>query len=299
MTRRTGDVRIAWGADTLAAALDALPDYRVLRRLRPEEPSGTSRRRVWSGVVLDVETTGLAVGTDLVIELAMQRIGADGHGRIVEIGTPHRWLEDPGVPIPPEITRLTGITDAAVAGHRINEAVATSLLLDCDGILAHNAAFDRGFVEERLPLAAGRPWICTMRDVDWRGLGFEGRSLSQLVWQTGVFFDEAHRADVDVAALVHLVGHQPRGRGETVLAAAVRNARRVGWVVEARGAPFEAKDMLRARGYRWSAAERCWSREVSDACRDEEAEWCEREVYRRRGSPFVRRVDWTSRYARS
>lgn len=291
-----GNIDIGWGAETLAGALDALPDYRVLRRLQPPAPFGRPSRRVWSGVVLDVETTGLSRGKDAIIELAMQRIGIDARGRIVEVGSPQRWLEDPGVPIPTDVSRLTGITDAAVAGRSINEAVATSMLLDADWALAHNAAFDRGFVEARLPGATERPWICSMSDVDWRARGFEGRSLSQLVWQTGRFFD-AHRADMDVAALIHLVGHESPGCGETVIIEAIRNARRVGWVVEARDAPFASKDVLRARGYRWRSEVRHWWREVPDNRRVEETAWCEREVYHGHGSPVVRRVDWTNRYA--
>jgi DNA polymerase-3 subunit epsilon len=33
--------------------------------------------------------------------------------------------------------------------------------------------------------------------------------------------------------------------------------------VYATGSPFETKDMLKARGYRWSAEIRCWSRVVA------------------------------------
>jgi hypothetical protein len=32
-----------------------------------------------------------------------------------------QWFEDPGVPIPPAISALTGISDADVAGQRIDE----------------------------------------------------------------------------------------------------------------------------------------------------------------------------------
>lgn len=290
------NVHVGWGAEALAGALEALPDYRVLRRLEPLSRSGPPRDRAWSGVVLDVETTGLSCAENVVIELAMQRVGADAQGRIVETGRPQRWLEDPGFALPEEIVRLTGISDAAVWGRSINEAVATSMLLDADFVVAHNAGFDRGFVEARLPGAAGRPWICSMRDVDWRAAGFEGRALSHLVSQVGWFYS-AHRADVDVAALVRLLDHRPVGRVGTVLLEAIETARRPTWIVEAVGAPFAAKDLLRARGYRWRADARHWWREVAEDRLSEERTWCAREVYGAGGGPDCRRVDWTTRYA--
>ena len=48
----------------------------------------------------------------------------------------------------------------------------------------------------------------------------------------------------------------------------------------ATGSPFETKDMLKARGYRWSAEIRCWSRVVAgEEARTEELTWLKRRVY--------------------
>jgi DNA polymerase-3 subunit epsilon len=289
----------ATSAEALAELVDRHEDYRVLRRMRPMVRFGGSEGRAvrtMSGCALDVETTGLDHREHAVIELAMQRFRADEHGRIVDVGPSFRWLEDPGVPIPPEITALTGVTDAAVAGRRICDAEATSLILDADFVVAHNAGFDRPFVEGRLPEAAGRPWICSMRDVDWRARGFEGRVLSHLLAQVGWFY-EAHRADADVTALLHLLDHAPTGQRRTVLSEAVRNGARAGWIVEAVRAPFDAKDRLKARGYRWDSVKRHWWREVPHADFDEELGWCVVEVYAGAAKPRFRSIDWTERYA--
>ncbi len=286
-------------AEALAEIVDGHDDFRVLRRMRPMVRFGGSYGgsiRTICGCALDVETTGLDHREHAVIELAMQRFQADEHGRIVDVGPSFRWLEDPGKAIPPEITALTGVTDAAVAGRRICDAEATCLILDADFVVAHNAGFDRPFVEARLPLVAGRPWICSMRDVDWRSRGFEGRVLSHLLSQVGLFY-EAHRADADVTALLHLLDYAPTGHGRTVLAEAIGTGGRAGWIVEAARAPFHAKDRLKARGYRWDAEKRHWWREVAHAEFDEEYEWCVVEVYAGEGKPHFRSIDWTQRYA--
>jgi DNA polymerase-3 subunit epsilon len=284
------------GAEAVAAALEAHADYRVLRRLAPRRAThGIGGRAVrWHGLALDVETEGLDPGRHAIVELAMQRFLADAEGRIVEVGRSRRWLEDPGRPLTPEITRLTGIRDADVAGRSICDAEAVSVMLDVDFVVAHNARFDLPFCAKRLPAAAGRPWICTLAEVDWRAEGYEGRSLPHLLMQAG-FFYHAHSARTDVAALIRLLEHEmPSGR--TVLRAAMDAASRSTWLIEAVDAPYAAKDVLRERGYRWHPARRVWWLEVPHDARPAEMEWACREVYRGTGAPTCRALDWTNRH---
>ena len=45
---------------------------------------------------MDVETTGL----DKIVELAAQRFRFDALGRIIQVGKPRVWHEDPALPPP-------------------------------------------------------------------------------------------------------------------------------------------------------------------------------------------------------
>ena len=282
--------------EAMATLVDRHGDYRVLRRMPPMRRTLARgvRPGMLAGCAIDVETTGLDVDEDAVIELALQRFWADADGRIVATGRSHRWLEHPGRPIAPEITRLTGIADRDVAGRRITDAVAASLIADADFVVAHNASFDRPFVEKRLPSAAGRPWVCTLHDVDWRANGFEGRTLSHLLLQIGLFY-EAHRASTDVTALLHLLDHR-LASGGTVLKAAVETAAKPAWIIDAVGAPFESKDLLKARGYRWNGVARHWSKEVNAMAFDDEYEWIVVRVYGGTARPRFRSVSWCERH---
>lgn len=171
------------------------------------------------GVALDVETTGLDHRRHEVIEFAAQRFRLDDFGRIVETGRPRSWLEQPSEPIPVAITRVTGIADPDVAGRSISDGEAAGMILGSDFVISHNAAFDRPFTEKRLPMVAGRPWVCSLADFDWWEAGYEGRTLSALLGRMGWFYDP-HRAETDVTALLHLLDH-PLDDGGTVMAGQV------------------------------------------------------------------------------
>jgi DNA polymerase-3 subunit epsilon len=283
--------------EAMASLVDRHDDYRVLRRMpamRRNLVRGV-RPGMLAGCALYVETTGVRIADDAVIELALQRFWADAGGRIVMTGRSHHWFEDPGRPITPEVTRVTGIADPDVAGRSIMDPIAASLIVDADFVVSHDASFDRPFVEKRLPLAAGRPWACTSSEVDWNDNGLEGGSLSHLLMQTGLFYTP-HRASTEVTALLHLLNH-PLPSGGTVLTAAVEAAIRPTWVIDAVGAPFEADDMLATRGYRWNAAARHWSKEVSGKAFDDEYEWVIVHVYGGTAKPKFRSVTWCERHS--
>lgn len=276
----------ASGRHSQAADLLSMhPDYRVQRRLVPvthfHEAAPLACSRI--GVAIDVETTGLDRETDRIIELAVQRFRFDDRGRIVQVGLPRVWREDPGIPIDPKITKLTGLAVDDVAGQTIDEAMAVEILSSADIIIAHNAAFDRPFVDRRLPAIADKPWACSMAELDWLELGFEGRALAHLVSQCGWFY-EGHRAENDILALLYLLSHG-LSDGTTILSKLIECSERPTYRVNAIDAPFDAKDRLKARGYRWDAVMRFWWRSVGQDESDVERAWLHSDVYAGYGEP--------------
>jgi hypothetical protein len=72
---------------------------------------------------------------------------------------------------PPEITTLTGITDEMVTGQSIDDPAVDDLLKRVVLIIAHNASFDRRYLERRLPAFATKHWACIHSDIDWKSRG--------------------------------------------------------------------------------------------------------------------------------
>jgi DNA polymerase III subunit epsilon len=289
--------------ESLAARLEASGDYRVLRRLRrapcidPAALPAGSRE----ALALDVETTGLDPEVDVPIEIGLVRFAYAEDGRILGVTGELGAFEDPGRPLAPEIVRLTGITDADVVGQRFPDAEVDRLLDGVGLVVAHNAGFDRPFAERRFPAFERFPWACTLRDVDWRGAeGYEGAGLGALLAAHGLFFG-AHRAVEDGYAVVELLGRPLDAGGELAFNRLRASARATTVRLWAVGSPFEAKDALKARGYRWSGGGRCWWADLPEAALADELAWLRAEAYAGRRMPAELpsfRIDARSRWSR-
>ena len=267
--------------EAMAEVLDGHPDYRVLRRLKPRREFGHKRQgEIAKVLILDTETTGLDSSKDRLIELALILVDVDkATGLPLQVQEVFDELEDPGRPIPAEATRVTGITDAMVAGKRLNEERVAELMAGVDLVIAHNARFDRGFMENRLPAFAKLPWACSVAEIDWQAQGRGSAKLEFLAHELGFFYD-AHRAEMDCHALLAVLAAPLPNTGETGLARLLAAAQATSYRVQATGSPFSSKDALRARGYRWDAERKVWHTQVGNpAALDAECEWLKKDVY--------------------
>jgi DNA polymerase III subunit epsilon len=258
-------------------------DYRITSRLgRPTEyhPADSIPKLV--AAVVDVETTGTNPDRDRIIELGICVFEYDRqNGRIYKVLGSWEWLEDPGFSIPPEVTKLTGITDEMVAGHRIDDRAATDLLGRVVLVIAHNADFDRRFLERQLPAFATKHWACSRSDIDWKAEGVRSSALEFVAYALG-FFHDGHRAASDCRATVHALAQPLPGTGRLALRVLLERARLPTWRLWARDAAIEKKDLLKARGYAWSPGEferpKCWYRDVLDADKAAEVSWLRAKV---------------------
>lgn len=294
--------------DDMARLLEQHPDYRVLRRLVPVQDYGSQAADAGGGetpapvcrvLILDTETTGLLHASDRIIELAMLLVSVDAAtGRPVGSVQTFEGFEDPGMPIPAVAQQVTGITDEMVRDQRLDDARVQALIDRADLVIAHNAGFDRPFVEARFPGFTRKPWACSFADIDWKAQGAESAKLGALAQDRGWFYD-AHRALVDCHALLQVLASPlADGRG-TGLARLIAAAEQPSCKLRATGAPFESKDLLKARGYRWDAVARVWTCNLGgDEALEAELAWLQAEVYgSRRASVEVESLDALTRYS--
>jgi DNA polymerase-3 subunit epsilon len=270
----------AGDAEQLARRLERHPAYRILRRL-PErsgyaEPDGRPLAR---GAVVDTETTGLNLETDAIIEFAMVVFEyCRESGRVYRILEIFDQLEDPGMPIPPESTAVHGITDDMVAGKRIDDERVAELVQGLELVIAHNARFDRPFLEHRLPIFTTLPWACSLQQVGWSDESMASAKLEYLAYRMGFFYD-AHRAQTDCLALLELLQTPLPVSGRLALACLLEKAQAKDYRVYAVRAPFDSKDLLKARSYRWDPERKCWHHTLSGEMMPAEIAWLKTHVY--------------------
>ena len=270
--------------EEMISHLEETGDFKVLRRVKPREyinrTDGSETRR---GLYVDVETTGLSTMSDEIIELAMVPFNCGLDGRIFELHKPFQCFNEPEAPISEEITKITGIDQSMVQRHKIDIIAVDQFVTDADIIIAHNASFDRRFLERLSPAFRMKPRACSATQVDWREEGFEGSRLGYLVAMAGLFYDR-HRALNDCYAAIELLAQTLLKSGKTGLETLLMSARSISHRIWAINAPYDLKDSLKRRGYRWNNGEngtpRSWYIDVSAEKKDAEINFLQHEIYR-------------------
>ncbi len=157
-------------------------------------------------MAFDTETTGLSPVDDRVVEVAALAFRADGS----ESGSLER-LVNPGIPIPPELTRIHGITDDMVRGKPAIELVLPEFVAFTEGsvLVAHNSPYDVSMLmvpllamrrSSRGPAAPGNLVLdtCALARAVYPGL--PNYRLGTVAGFLGITQERAHRAMSDVVA---------------------------------------------------------------------------------------------------
>lgn len=154
-------------------------------------------------IVFDLETTGFSAIKDKIIEIGAVKV------RNGEITDRFSTFVNPRVPIPYKITQLTGITDEMVMEAPDIETVLPKFLEFAeDGVLvAHNAGFDVGFIEQN----------CRYQDIVPRFASVDTVALARVLLPTlskyklnivakalNITLENHHRAVDDAAATAEI-----------------------------------------------------------------------------------------------
>lgn len=178
-------------------------------------------------VALDLETTGLDVQQDSIIEIGAVRLQ---DGQIIdEFST----LVNPGFDIPPETTHITGIFQENLRGAPILEAVLTQIdaFVGNAPIVAHNADFDVSFMR-RFGLFHNNLPVDTFELSSILYPQMPRYNLTSLTETLGIELEHAHRAldDARATALLYWkVWQRALSIPSTILNEIINAARPLDW----------------------------------------------------------------------
>lgn len=204
-------------------------------------------------LLLDTEATGLSPATDSLCE-----VGA------ILFSVPHRAvIQQVSFLLPIDanpVEHINGISPelSRLVDPRQARQLLVAMAAEADAFLAHNAEFDRQWIEPLLPpILRSLPWICTCEGIRWPGLRLNP-SLTDLALAYGVPVWAAHRALTDCTYLAQVLARDPLL--EEHLLQGLEPRRLVVAQVS-----YDQREQAKAAGFRWDPAARQWSRRCSQS----------------------------------
>ena len=250
--------------------------------------------------VLDVESTGFDVEKDEIIELAVKVIELNKHdGTNLKAIYKYESYNDPGFEISEEIINLTGIDNSKVKGINIDWNEVKEMLDKCQLLIAHNAKFDRKFIEKYIKTE--NVWSCSQNDINWKNRGFFKNSLELLcIWHG--FHYGAHRAMNDVNATIHLITN-PNYKEDLPITELINNAKKPLYRIINKF-PYNEQHIktiksrkVNSNRYFWNPNNKSWDIYFDNKeTTDEEIEWLNENIYSGNFKGMVQLISLFDRY---
>jgi DNA polymerase-3 subunit epsilon len=120
-------------------------------------------------------------------------------------------LQQPATPIPAELTQIHGVSNAMVRGKQLDLGRVQLALSSSQYVVAHNAQFDRKFVESipGLTIPSWLEWRCSCWGISWKKqVGLRNHKLASVRRHLGISDQGAHEALSDVYVVARLLEHQ-------------------------------------------------------------------------------------------
>ena len=279
-----------------------ISEWKLIRKLHlPEKYNDPSGGEIKKGIVLDVEATGLSIGHDDVIQLALLPFEYEvSSGKILNIQKEDAFdgLREPKIPISKEASLVTGITNEMVINKKIDSKEVEKIINSSDLIVAHNASYDRPMVEQHWDCFKNISWACTFKSIDWLEEGFSSAKLELLGMNYGWFYD-GHDAFNDCEACLALLSETLPKKNKTVFSVLREYAATPSFLIKAIDAPYSKRNILRRRGYKWRPADllngKVWWIETNDY--EEEVKWLSEEIYNKEINIPIKRITALNRYS--
>jgi DNA polymerase-3 subunit epsilon len=202
-------------------------------------------------LIVDTETTGLDPKTDNLIEIGAILYDVKNQCSLVSFST----LRNASLNAAESINRIpaAALCDFYDSNPVGELDVFTPLIADAEVIVAHNADFDRSWLDDPW---LDRPWLCTREDFTWPRQTKPGQSLVTLALDHGIGVASAHRALTDCRLIARLFDQMPDL--QAMFARAMRPKALFRALVS-----YDDREKAKAAGFQWDAATKQWSRRMA------------------------------------
>jgi DNA polymerase-3 subunit epsilon len=120
-----------------------------------------------------------------IFEIALVPFEFSKDGRILKLLDGYSSLEDPKTSLPQKIISFTGIKNEMLNGKSFNDDEIKHFFGSSKLIIAHNAIYDRKFLEKRFPFINEKTWGYSLSQVPWNDEGLASSKLEYLAYKFG------------------------------------------------------------------------------------------------------------------
>ena len=245
---------------------------------------------------LDLETTGTNKKEDKIIELALKVIQLNKYtGKEVKAIADYEAFQDPGIPIPEQATIINNITDEMVKDHEIDWDKVKEIFSISQLFVAHNASFDRAFLDRYLEISQKKVWACSINDINWINRGFTNSKLELLAHWHGYYY-ESHRAMIDVDAMIHLVIHPHYIDNKPIIELIEKARQYQSRIIVRFNYNPELVNLIKTKRYSFNGTTKEWSKIILEKDIEEETKWLAKNIYKGTFAGLIEQVTLVDKY---
>jgi len=208
--------------------------------------------------IIDTETTGLDHKKDSILEVAAIYYNIQSKNVMQQLSTLFCAEKNDAE----HVNKISKLALKNVNTH-LNDCLILHMLQmleHCDAIVAHNAEFDKSFLE-LIPLIGNniknKKWICTKNDFKWPIPKLSSLSLINISLEMGVPVFSSHRALTDCQLLASCFSKLDDLESRFVDASKERK------IYFAR-LSFEQRQLAKDNGFSWDSNKRAWFKYLTD-----------------------------------
>lgn len=278
--------------DQIVSSLRASGRYTVydVYKYTPQynDPTGKSNLRI--GSVLDTETSGSNPDVDDIWNIGIVNFRFDDEGNIYDIVDAYKGYSEISQTIPDFILRSSKMeSQDELKGCVFDKEKINSLLAQSEIIIAHNAKFDREFVDRAFPISQDKIWGCTLNQIPWWMTKTESVRQTDIARYLGFEYN-THRAIQDALALLHILSKglivgDPNS--QTILKHIIDTIDVEYLRLDAVNSHFHLKDLLKDNNYHWDNKAKSWYKLVHPNSVMEEVEFLATKIYAGKDPEFT------------
>jgi len=212
-------------------------------------------------LIIDVETTGLAVKKEETIEIGAALYDTELKVSLWQYGRIIHTEKENGAEFINKISR-EALDTAKLLGDPIKPVQDLLETGQVDIIMAHNKNFDMGFVIKKWGIIANPntgnpiPWICTKEDITFPNTQ-TSRKLGHLAWDHDILTNVKHRALHDVLLVVELLKKVPDLDEQIRIALEPRKLFRA-------ITSYDERDKAKKAGFSWNRGDKRWEKALPE-----------------------------------